>query len=437
MLIDCLLTPEWLAELQSYQTIWLGLSGGLDSMVLLHALSQHPAIANQLVAVHVHHGLSPAANDWQEHCRQACLQRNIPFIAQAVTFSPFNNIEAKARQARYQVFAQLIQATDCLVLAHHADDQAETVLLQLFRGTGIDGLGAMTAKKSFAAGQLFRPLLQYRRQMLECYARHHQLSWVEDESNQNVLFARNYLRHQIMPLLQQKWPGIVNNLVTCSQHCQQAEENLMTLAAEDCAALDRNSLSLALAPLQQYSAARLANILRWWLKHHVPMPSTVIFQRIIDEVIHSAIDANPCVSWGEVSIRRYRDRLFLAKKQSMIDCFQAQIWHNFPQPCALNAAGDLLVAQLDRSGLVVPEGARLTIRRRQGGEVMRWHGQTKKLKKLWQQWGLPPWFRAHVPLLYINDELAVVVGYAINDDYTSVDNTQTCFTITLQKNESI
>lgn len=420
---NSLLNADWLARLDSFRQLIVGFSGGLDSTVLLHALAAQPSLRSKLVAVHINHGISPNALSWQQHCAQYAQNLGIQFITESVQFERSANVEAQARIARYAVFSSLLTAEDCLLLGHHQDDQAETVLLQLFRGAGIDGLAAMTALSHLGVGAVVRPFLSYSRAQLAHYARVHQLSWIEDESNQELIYSRNYLRQQIMPLLVEKWPGVVATIARTALHCQQAKSNLDVLATQDMEASGEpgtlTSSSLSIDALVNLNFARITNILRIWLRNNqVQLPSTATFHRLINELIYARSDAVPEVSWGLVLIRRYQKCLYLDRKTSgtVPAC---SVWSVFPAPFILEDAGIQLSAQKAEQGLVIPPGAKIEVRFRQGGEAFVWHGQTKQLKKLFQEWGVPPWQRERTPLVYINEQLAAVAGYAIGDLFFS------------------
>ncbi|WP_019217549.1 tRNA lysidine(34) synthetase TilS [Legionella tunisiensis] len=411
-----LLTINWLTQFTHYRRIFVGFSGGLDSTVLLQCLAVEPTLFPKLTAVHVNHGLSPNALVWQEHCQQLCAALQIPLIIKSVEFARQSNIEEVARKARYQVFAQLLEKSDCLVLGHHLNDQAETLLLQLFRGAGIEGLSAMVVEKAFMQGNLLRPFLHYSRQTLENYARLNQLQWIDDESNQDISFSRNYIRHQVLPLLSARWPGIINNLARTSVHCQQAQANLDDLARIDCPALVQVSNQLAIPVFSHLSPARITNILRLWFKtNQVRLPNTVTFNRLINEVIHARQDANPQISWADVNVRRYQQNLYLLKRQVKFSSLVIA-WTSFPEPLDLGELGVLCTNVKDK-GLIVPPQSKIEIRFRQGGEVFHWHGQSKQLKKLLQEWQIPPWLRDQIPLVFINGQLAAVIGYAISDSF--------------------
>lgn len=418
---NLLISSDWLARFAQFNKLIVGFSGGLDSTVLLHALSAHLDLRFKLIAVHVNHGISPNAASWQNHCEQWCSQYGIALIRESVQFNRSANVEERARIARYAAFASLMTTDACLILGHHQDDQAETVLLQLFRGAGIDGLAAMTEWGNFSTGVLARPFLKCSRSQLERYAVQHQLTWIEDESNQDSSYSRNYLRRQIMPMLLEKWPGVVKTIARTAIHCQQAKNNLDALAEYDFSMSqtaeheELRSNSLFIEPLLDLNIERLANILRVWLRNNqVQFPATPIFNRLIYEVIFARHDAVPEVSWGNNLIRRYQNRLFLDKKNE-INLPTCTEWVEFPAPLTIETAEINLFAKEMRQGLSIPNGAKLVIKFRQGGEIFNWHGQSKQLKKLLQEWGVPPWLRDRVPLVYVDDQLAAVVGYAVSD----------------------
>ncbi len=203
------LTPEWIAHLKHFNRLFVGFSGGLDSTVLTICPCWRIQLREKLTAVHIHHGISINASYWQKHCQEFCAALAIPCITQAVDFNRLANIEEGARRARYAAFATLLKERDGLLLGHHLDDQAETLLLQLFRGAGVDGLASMADFGSLGLGTVVRPLLAVNRASLHAYALHHGLTWIEDESNQDVHYSRNYLRQNIIPLLAEKWPGVL------------------------------------------------------------------------------------------------------------------------------------------------------------------------------------------------------------------------------------
>jgi len=399
------------AFLRSFSRLFVGFSGGLDSTVLLHLLAQEAANLPPISAIHIHHGISPNAKAWQQHCESVCKAWRIPFITTAVSFDKSSNLEAAARAARYAVLADNLSEREALLTGHHADDQAETLLLQLVRGAGIGGLSGMKERKPFAAGTLVRPLLHLSRQALEQYARKKGLVFIEDESNLDVSYSRNYMRHTILPLLLEKWPGVIGVLNRTTALAADANSCLDDLAGLDMPHLPTPN-QLPLQPLAQLSRERIFNCLRFFIKQQVPqLPSAAIVERIYTEVIQAKADATPEVSFGDYIIRRYDEVLFL-EPVTLSTNLPSIPWPDFP--ATLQAGYGL--------GIFTGTGKaeKVTIRFRQGGEVIVLHGHTKSLKKLFQQWKVPPWKRDSIPLIFIDDVLAVVVGYATGDNFSGI-----------------
>lgn len=413
--IEALLDNYWRHLLAQYQTLYVGYSGGLDSTVLLHSLVTEPLLAGKIRAVHVHHGLSPNANLWQKNCQMFCEEHGIPFLAYAVSIDTQANIEDAARKARYQIFSSLLKQNDALLLGHHQDDQAETLLLQLFRGAGVDGLSAMAVRKKWSSGEMLRPFLQHTKQTLALYARRHTLHFIEDESNQDERYSRNFVRHRIMPLVQSKWPHAVQNLSRTAEHCQQAKANLLALAVLDCKEVNEASTRLPLAALYRLNRERRTNVIRAWFHQlQIALPSATILERILDELISVREDAIPCVTFGEVCVRRFKDTLYLLEA-GRNHYLESTTWEAFPLPLRLGNSGEYLQAFTAMKGALIRPGARVEVRFRHGGERFYWHGQTKMLKKLFQEWNVPPWERDTVPLIVVDSQVIAVVGFAVSD----------------------
>lgn len=410
-----LLSINSLALLQRYTKLIVGYSGGLDSSVLLHLLASNSLLKDRLIAVHINHGLSPNALHWQEHCQKFCSNLNIPLTTHSVHFNRSANIEEEARAARYTVFSNLLDENDCLLLGHHLNDQAETVLLQLFRGAGVDGLAGMQEFSTLGKGTIARPFLTQSREQLEEYALANKLRWIEDESNEDLSYSRNYLRQQVMPLLTKKWPGVVGNLARTAIHCRQAKAALYELAMQDCPELEVATSSLGLESLKKLPEARIINVFRLWLrKNQLKQPSAAIFKRLVHELLWSSQDATPLISWGNISVRRYQDHIYLEQQQK-INLLEEVEWSQFPNPCFLGDGLMKLSASQTKEGFKPVGDHPIKIKFRQGGERIVLHGQTKQLKKLFQEWGVPTWLRDRIPLLFVGEQLAVVVGYAVSD----------------------
>ncbi|MFO7603192.1 MAG: tRNA lysidine(34) synthetase TilS [Gammaproteobacteria bacterium] len=432
MTLDTAQLLSLLAQFPKPSRYWVAFSGGLDSTVLLHALAAcRDRLAADVCAVHIDHGLQAQSPAWQTHCQQVCdaLQISLTVLCVEVDRQSGKGLEAAARSARYQAFATLLQAGDILCLAQHQDDQAETLLLQLLRGSGAAGLAAMPRYRSFGTGALLRPLLTCSRAELLAYAQQERLTWIEDPSNAHTTLDRNYLRHAVMPLLQERWPAAHKSLARSAQHLAEASQLLLQVAHEDWhtvagASADRLSLT-ALAGL---TPERQRNVVRYWLQHinHAPLPDTQRLQQIFAEVIASAEDATPCVQWHGVAVRRYRQTLYVTAAR--LAHAEDRAWDltaplRIPELNLRLSVVDVrdpeAEAALDRHLL---DGQDLRIGFRQGGERCCPAGRGRQhhdLKKLFQEWGVPPWQRPRVPLLYAGTMIAAVPGYCVCAEFAA------------------
>ncbi len=403
-------------ELTRHSKFLIAYSGGMDSHVLLRSLvtlrKQHPEL--QLRSVHVHHGLSSNADMWVEHCRRICTDLNVEFIVKYVEAKSSNkhSPEAVARELRYQEFANLLMEDECLLTAHHADDQAETLLLQLFRGSGTRGLAAMPEHKGFVLGTLVRPLLEFSRQELYEYALQNDLSWIEDESNENIGYNRNFIRHQLLPIIKNKWPGILKTLARVSNHCANASELLSVLAKQDYVKVyGSKPNTLSIKKLLRLDAARQSNIIRYWLhKLDLPTPTHVKIQHIIKDILHCRRDATPIVHWQDVEARRYRDDLYAFKPLKKHDADIILVW-DITKPLKLPAdLGMLHPNVLKDHGIDLVNAKNITVRFRQGSERCKIRGRegAHELKKIFQENNIPPWQRDRVPLIYRDNELIFI-----------------------------
>lgn len=413
-----MLNDDWCQRLADYNRWFIGFSGGLDSTVLLHVLSRLPDAPVKLTAVHLNHGLSQSAGSWSEHCINVCRQLGVQIIVENLFFNADANIEEQARNARYAVFESMLGMSDVFCVAHHADDQAETVILQLMRGAGVDGLSAMPAEKKLGHGILARPLLKHSRQVLEDYARKFHLHWIEDESNQDLKFSRNYVRHKVMPVLLKKWPQAVSRLGVTAENCQQAGRHLKLLAQRDCAVLNERSLNLE--PILNLTLDRLSNVVRFWLqKNNIRISSAKWFQCLMRELVFAQQQAQPCLHAGQWLIRRYRHVLYLIEDRED-RVYTPRQWDNFPAPLHLTPDGPWIYARKADVGIHVPSGKSMSVRFRCGGEKVGWYGQSQALKTLFQEWGVPTWERQSVPLIYCDDDLVAVAGIAGDERHTSI-----------------
>ncbi len=392
----------------------VGFSGGLDSTVLLHLISSTPALYGKVRAVHVNHGLSQYAEAWQTHCEDVCQAWDVPLSVHQVQVERAN-IEEDARLKRYAVFASELCAKGCLLLGHHQDDVAETLFLNLTRGSGLKGISSIPERATFARGSLFRPLLSCSRAEIQAYAKQHDLHWIEDESNENRHFSRNYIRHEVLPTLQQRWPKANQKIAECARHLQEAQHNLYALAEIDCPTLREPASSLPYKDLLHLNEGRLMNIIMTWLHRlDVQMPSAITCRRIINEMMYAASDKTPIVAWGEHKVRRYDGCLYLSR--GVDEQKSPKLWRNFPEPLRIDSR-QILVAYPASSGFYAPPGAIVEVRYRVGGETLKRHQSTHLLKKLFQEHRVLPWLRSDIPLVYVNDELVCAVDFLMRDPY--------------------
>jgi tRNA(Ile)-lysidine synthase len=403
-------------------TLLLALSGGLDSVVLLHLLAEaRLAIPFQLHAMHVHHGLSANADSWAEFCSAQGRQLNVPLqiVHVNVAKNPdFKNseqgIEAEARQLRYNtLFTYALDGItpDFVVTAHHQDDQAETLLLQLFRGAGVKGLASMAALDK--SRRLLRPLLNVSRQALHEYALQHALAWCEDESNDNTQYDRNFVRHEVLPVLQSRFKSVKAVLARTAGHMAEANELLQVLASQDAEHLLQNN-SLCLQGLGQLSIARAKNVLRWWFSQSsLAMPATEHLNEIVDQLLNAKKDSDLNIKLQQLCLRKYQQRAYLCEDKSAVP-FDL-VWDGEPE-LILPSGGKLLFKQVTGSGLAINLGmTKLRITNRDGGERFKPDAQrpTRTLKYLLQEINMPPWQRLYLPLIYWEDKLAFVPGVGI------------------------
>lgn len=403
--------------LLAHSTVWVGLSGGMDSMVLLHQLSRHPALTHRLQAIHIHHGLSPHADAWEHFCGEQCQTRNIPYQCVKLHLQGTANLEARAREARYDAFLKHIKAGDALVLAHHLDDEIETFFLNVLRGTGLMGLASIPMTREWKGIRIYRPLLKTPRTVIADYARKHQLQWIEDESNQNTDFSRNYLRQKLLPAIGEHWPHYRQSVSHTIESCQELVTDLEKQAYQLVPELAQSCDVLSLVALKGLSPVQINTVLRVWIKQHgLSIPPRLVLAQVITQMINrQRLDSQPLIAWSNIRLRLYRDKLYLFTSSAgpLLDGYP---WKNFPEQLDIPDLGTLK-AHPSTSGLSIDMQDKIDIRFRMGGETLLYKGHHRPLKKLFQQWGVPSFLREQVPLVYVNDSLQGVVGYAYADQH--------------------
>ena len=404
-------------------------SGGLDSEVLLHALAKlRKTFGADLLALHADHGLQAASRDWAEHCERRAAQLGVDYrtLRVDVDAAAGRGVEAAAREARYGAFRSELRHGDWLLSAHHQDDQAETLLLNLLRGSGPAGLAGIGEVQPFGPAWLVRPLLAYARDELRQYALQHQLDWIDDPSNEDRRFDRNYLRHEVFPVLRSRWPDASSRLRQSALLAGEAALLLDQLADADLRTLGPRPDRLSLSGLRALDPERQRNLLRYAVRElGLPGVPATVLQSIVTDLLPARDDAQPVVRWEGAEVRRYRDQVYLlpqaAESASITalpvaaDCVELGSGMGLLrlEPGAASGLSEAVVA------------AGLELRTRVGGEEIKPAGQahTKKLKKLLQEAGVVPWMRDRLPLVYSANRLVAVADLWVAEDAVSAPGT--------------
>ncbi len=413
------------SQFQAQQKIFVAFSGGVDSHVILDLLTRHTDMI--VDAVHINHGLQDMADAFEGHCRQVCVGYQIPcHVLRVVVDIQGDGMEAAARKARRRALQSFLNEDDVVVFAQHAEDQSETVLLQLFRGSGVAGLAAMAELQDFGRGKLWRPLLGISRQEILHYAHERNLRWIEDPSNQNTQIERNYLRHKIIPHLIERWPHLNKSLQRTAKHCAMAKELLEDLAADDLSLVINEDDSLGIKELAKLDHKRQVNLLRYWLKHlGASQPSSAQLEKLFEDVIAADHDANPLLRWGNVEIHRYQHYLYAEPAQEKLDISDCYAW-NLQSILSLPHRQFSAMQVLGRGVAVskIISEDKISVRFRMPG--LRIHPaeriDTHPLKKLFQEWKVPPWQRDEIPLLYYGEEIIAVLGYCVCEGWQALDD---------------
>ncbi len=304
-----------LADFSPLNHVFIGYSGGVDSHVLLHVCAMLPEFKSKIIAVYIHHGLQKEADDWAIHCQQIARNLGVSFLERRVNAQPNNgeSPEEAARNARYNEFKNLINENDVLLIAQHREDQLETVLLQLFRGSGLKGLAGMPEKMRFGKGHLVRPLLNVGKEMINAYAVENELVWIEDSSNQSSIYDRNFLRQEIIPQLKQRWQSLDKTVARTATHCAEAEMLISKMTQSEFETVfNADDETLNIPKLLTYSKTEQRLILRQWFEVlDLKMPSQDFVQRILKEVVGAKSDRHPLLHKKGVTIRRHKSKLVI------------------------------------------------------------------------------------------------------------------------------
>ena len=403
-------------EFQLKGNIFIAYSGGLDSAVLLHSIfsNKEHFPDKKIIAVHVDHGLQDASSLWAQQCEQIAVGLGVDFrlVQLQINKNPGESIELAARNARYREFEQILKEDDVMLFAHHADDQVETFLQQALRGAGVQGLSGIPESRSLGKGCLLRPLLDVSRAELEEYAQVNQLQWVEDPTNHESDFDRNLLRNEIIPQLEKRWPGAKKGILRSLSHCREASQqiddetnNLLTGIVQE--------NQLLVAELSKLDFVQQKNAIRLWIRNNnIVLPNAERLESGIKALIGAAVDKNPVLDWDFGVIRRYQGMLYIEK----MECQSVREELSWDMCSVIKIDMETALEPMCVSGIGLNKqyasSGDITIRYRKGGERCRPFGRkgSHELKKLFQEYKVPPWMRDKIPLIYIGDEIAAVVG---------------------------
>ncbi len=415
-------------------------SGGIDSQVLLHAiasLKRQQRIKQSVKAIHVHHGLSAYADNWAEFATQQCEQLGIALKVLKVSIdqSSSDSLEALARTARYQVIAEHLPEQQLLMTAHHANDQIETLFLALKRGAGLAGLSAMAECSVKDHYFIARPLLTISRDDIEAYAEEMNLTWIEDESNLDCTFDRNFIRHQIMPELLARWPQFLTTANRSISHIQQANQLLQQMADDDLQAclIDQ---TLSLKALLALPIARQQQVIRHFIQQQNKRVPSVAQLAQIQQQLLAAHDKSPSVVIDDYVIRRYNSALYLTPIYQSLEHWEltTSVYHQQPQVTVSlpDNLGKVMIAFKSDELLRAAELAVFTIENYHDEQPLvltlkfgclstrcqpSFLQHHKPLKKVWQSLGIPPWQRQRIPLIFYNEQLVAALGYFVCKEF--------------------
>jgi len=415
-------SPEQLlAILQQFPTsgvYWVGYSGGADSTALLCALQQlKSALAPEIKALHVNHGLHPDADAWQAHCERYCAKLGIELQVRRVRVNRQSGtgLEAEARRMRYGVVEETLRAGELFLTAHHRSDQAETLLLNLVRGSGVDGLAAMPVTRVLGRGLLARPLLEFSMQSLRQYLLDRNLEWLEDPSNLDQSLDRNHMRQHIIPELEERWPGVSERIVRSAGHCRDASSVLAIWADETLAGCLPHERVLDLALLDDASpeddgAAFRILVRRWLAINQAPPLPTRRLHALSDQLQHASTRSHVCIEWEGWVIHQFKNQLWLQAHKSISICPEV-LWD---KPGPLDLGPSIGVIEFQSSMDLPPDPIRVSTRSGGGRIHIRSGGYHKNIKDVLREAGVPPWLRPSVPLLYTQKNILAVGDLVIS-----------------------
>lgn len=403
---------------RKFERIIIAFSGGVDSTALVIALSQiRKQLTMPLLAVHVNHQLHTDADDWQKHCQSLCADLKIPIecIQANIQASSRRGLEALAREARYTALAEIAGNNNLLLTGQHADDQAETLLLHLLRGSGVDGLAAIHSLRPWNRGYLGRPFLNHRKSQLVGFVQNYHKDWIEDSSNAELQHRRNYLRHQILPALAAKWPQAVTQLNQAARHCQEAQSNLYDLAEIDLSQLQTNTHDqqlerLPLAGFCQLPPRRQRLLLRSWIRLQDWLtPGKKKLADFLNQLQQASISSSCEMRWLQHRMAVHGDYLYLNASFNSVEDMSIYPFTDFPG----------WLGKLTFNSEIESSQQKYQVSSRSGGEVIKLAGRkgSQSLKNIFQEAKIPTWLRHSIPLLWQQNKLLAIGDLWLAEDF--------------------
>lgn len=444
------------------RTLFIAYSGGLDSSVLLHAAVQliHFKKIKNLTALHVNHGLQKQASDWQIFCEKKSKNYKVSFLSVKLNLLAKNKTsEDDARKGRYDFFEKQMEMDDVIALAHHQNDQVETLLFRLFRGTGLHGLSGIPKSRKLKQGHLIRPLLEFTRQDLKQYAKQNKLEWIEDPSNLTNQYSRNFIRNDIIPLIKTQWPSVEKSLMNFSNIAKEQIEILNEVAQQDLKLAEVNYSvinglqlqPLKLLELEKLSKARQKNCLHYWVKQLTGQSAT---SKEISEVLHQLYSTDRRFKHKSIKVkvssgwmRSYDSLLFYCLSDEPSALTKSHVWKHLKEDFVLDNGLKLTCFAMDINQEKQPLLLRapnknevVTLRARVGGEVITpsYRQHSAELKKVYQELKIPTWQRKWLPLIYYNEQLVAIPGVVVDRSvlYESSDLATDSFSIHFQRSNA-
>ena len=406
---------ERLANLPHARKYWVGFSGGVDSTALLLALQDSVAsLTTEFAAIHFNHGLHPRADSWQEHCRRFCEQKGIPFHARLLDLSQRHRVSAEehARNERYRQIESILAEDEIYLTAHQADDNAETVFLNLMRGGGVDGLAGIPGLRKLGSGWVARPMLCFHRSELERFLRNRGVEWLEDPSNRQQHFDRNFVRHSVFPMLEKRWPGVIRRINQTARHAGEFSRNLERTLTSRFGRLLSDSFTMPLSPLLKLDPETQALIIRQWLRgQEIATPPRLRLNEFLQQIGQIRDAENHAeLRWPGHLLKHHGGVLWLHKQPGPGVCPTV----SWTEGACLTLGPGFGEMRLDHPSGPLPTGWQIGARKTGSRLRVKRSGTNRKVKELFRELGIPPWLRGSIPVLYWDGEVAALGDWLLS-----------------------